>query len=236
MKNKRIIGAVIAVMFFVAGLIQPFSANMAEAKGKTLSLTNAEGVVDFAAVQAYNPDIYAWIVIPNTKVNYPVVQSVVDDYYIMRNVDGSKGYPGALYTNRVNTKTFQDFNTVIYGHNMKNKTAFGSLHYFDKADFFNKNQDMYIYTADGVYYYQIYSTVKYSNALILDQYPNALETSRQEYINLTLTGYAKSKVEHVREGVELTTEDKLVTLSTCINDARYRYLVIAKQISFVPYK
>ena len=235
LRRKSIKWVAVALMLALGCLFSPTGA-VAEAKGKTLSLTNADGVVDFASIQAYNPDIYAWIYIPNTNVNYPIVQSAVDDYYIMKNVDGSKGYPGAIYTNKVNTKTFEDFNTVIYGHNMRNKSAFGSLHNFDSADFFNQNQDMYIYTPDGVFLYQIYSTVKFSNAMSLDRYPSVLESSRLEYIDLTLRGYAGSNVEHVRAGVEVTKDDKLVTLSTCINDARYRFLVIAKQVSFTPYQ
>lgn len=235
MKSKRILGVLLAIVFVIAGLVCPAGSNVAEAKAKTLSLTDANGNVDFAAIQAYNPDIYAWIIIPNTKVNYPIVQSAVDDYYIMKNYDGSKGYPGAIYTNSVNTKTFNDFNTVVYGHNMRNKSAFGSLHNFDSADFFNANQDMYIYTPDGVYKYQIYATVKYSNDLILSAFPSSIESYRQAFIDMTLSGYAKAKVEHVRAGVEVTTDDKLVTLSTCISDARYRFLVVAKQVSFAAY-
>ena len=235
MKNKKIFGIALAIMIVLAGFLAPVNSTEAFAKSKTLSLTNAAGQVDFASLKAYNSDIYAWIYIPNTKVNYPIVQSQVDDYYLMKNVDGSKGYPGAIYTNKVNSTDFSDFNTVIYGHNMKNKTAFGSLHSFDDVSFLNQNQDMYIYTADGLYTYQIYSTVKFSNALILDAYPLYSTDSCQNFINMTYTGYAKSTVEHVRSGVSVTTDDRLVTLSTCISDSNYRFLVIAKQTGFAPY-
>ena len=235
MRHKRAISVIGALFFIVGTFISPIGISEASAKTKTLSLVNANNQVDFAALQEYNPDIYAWIYIPNTQVNYRIVQNAKDDYYLMKNVDGSKGYPGAIYTNKINTKTFADFNTVIYGHNMKNKSAFGSLHSFDNADFFNQNQDMYIYTPEGVYTYQIYSTVKYSNALILSAFPSYTDAGKQSFINMSLSGYAKSSVEHVRAGVQVTGDDKLVTLSTCINDSRYRFLVIAKQTGFAAY-
>ena len=231
--KKKIKSIVFSLTLLAACFILPNNSLTADAKN--LSLVNENNQVDFAALQEYNPDIYAWIYIPNTNVNYPIVQSSQDDYYLMKNVDGSKGYPGAIYTNNENSKTFQDFNTVIYGHNMKNKSAFGSLHNFDSKSFFDSNQDMLIYTAEGVYSYQIYSTVKYSNALILYSFPSASQLSRQSFINMSLSGYAGSNVEHVRSGVNVTTEDKLVTLSTCISDSNYRFLVIAKQTGFSEY-
>ncbi|MBR1622730.1 MAG: class B sortase [Pseudobutyrivibrio sp.] len=233
MKTKKVTSILLSFALLFTCFISPIGTVKADAK--TLSLYNENNQVDFASLQAYNPDIYAWIYIPNTKVNYPIVQSTQNDYYLMKNVDGSKGYPGAIYTNKENTKTFQDFNTVIYGHNMKNKSAFGSLHNFDSQAFFDQNQDMLIYTAEGVYSYQIYSTVKYSNALILYSFPSSSEIGRQSFVNMSLTGYAGSSVEHVRSGVRVTTEDKLVTLSTCISDSNYRFLVIAKQTGFTEY-
>ena len=233
MKLKRKIQILLTVILFITAYLLPVNSSISEAKA--LSLVNENGQVDFAALQAYNSDIYAWIYIPNTKVNYPIVQSQTDDYYLMKNVDGSRGYPGAIYTNKVNSKTFQDFNTVIYGHNMRNKSAFGSLHSFDSQEFFDNNQDMYIYTSDGVYYYQIFSTVKFSNAMVLDAFPSYSDYGKQSFVNMTLTGYAKSSVEHVRTGAEVTTDDKFVTLSTCISDSNYRFLVIAKQIGFDEY-
>lgn len=85
-----------------------------------------------------NPDIYAWIEIPDTNVNYPIVQSADDDsYYLNHTIDGQEGYPGSIYTEKVNAKDFSDFNTVIYGHDMKDGSMFKDLHKFEDADFLN---------------------------------------------------------------------------------------------------
>ena len=64
--------------------------------------------------------------------NYPVVQGGDDDtYYLNHTIDGTEGYPGSIYTERINAKDFSDFNTVIYGHNMKDGSMFMGLHNFE---------------------------------------------------------------------------------------------------------
>lgn len=68
-----------------------------------------------------NPDVYAWITVPGTEIEYPILQHPSDNsYYFMHNIDGSYGYPGCIYTENLNSKDFADNNTVIYGHDMKN--------------------------------------------------------------------------------------------------------------------
>ena len=76
-------------------------------------------VYDFGQLHEQNQDIYAWIVVPGTQVDYPLLQSETDNYYLDYNLDHSKGYPGCIYTNQCNRKDFSDYNTVLYGHNMK---------------------------------------------------------------------------------------------------------------------
>ena len=84
--------------------------------------------VDFAAWQERNPDVYAWIEYPGTNVDYPIVQREDDDaYYLRRDIDGREAVAGSLYTEHTyNSKTFDDPVTVIYGHNMANRSMFGS--------------------------------------------------------------------------------------------------------------
>lgn len=87
--------------------------------------------VDFASLQEKNPEIYAWIRISDTSVDYPILQRPEDDgYYLDHTVDGAEGLPGSIYTESLNKQDFSDKNTVIYGHNMKDETMFGSLKYY----------------------------------------------------------------------------------------------------------
>lgn len=85
--------------------------------------------VDFAALWEQNEDVYAWITVPGTLVDYPVLQHPSDDeYYLHHTIDHVEGLPGSIYSETVNAKDFTDMNTILYGHNMKNDTMFGSLH------------------------------------------------------------------------------------------------------------
>ena len=71
-------------------------------------------VYDFGQLHEQNEDIYAWIVVPGTQVDYPLLQSGTDNYYLDYNLDHSKGYPGCIYTNQCNRKDFSDYNTVLF--------------------------------------------------------------------------------------------------------------------------
>ena len=97
--------------------------------------------LDWESMHGLNKDIYAWITIPNTQIDYPILQHETDDsYYLSHNMDGSKGYPGCIYTEKANYKDFLDFNTVIYGHNMKSGMMFRNLHDFEDRTFFDNNK------------------------------------------------------------------------------------------------
>ena len=114
--------------------------------------------VKFEELQAVNPDIYAWITVPGTVIDYPILQHASDNsYYLMHNIDGSYGYPGCIYTENMNSKDFTDNNTVIYGHNMKNGSMFAQLHKFEDPDFFNENREVLIYLPDEVLHYTIFA-------------------------------------------------------------------------------
>ena len=106
-----------------------------------------ENPIDFASLRVENPDIYAWIYIPDTNVNYPVLQNPTDDsYYLKHDKDGNYSEAGAIYSQLANKTDFSDPVTVLYGHNMNSGGMFATLHYFENKDFFDSHQDMYIYT------------------------------------------------------------------------------------------
>ena len=84
-----------------------------------------------------NPDVFAWLTVEGTRIDYPVAQHSRDDtYYLSHNIDGEETYYGAIFTELVNKKTFEDPVTIIYGHAMLDDSMFGSLDYFAKPAFF----------------------------------------------------------------------------------------------------
>ncbi len=185
-----------------------------------------EKSIDFTDLQENtNADIYAWIYIPDSKIDYPIVQHPTDNYYYLNyNLDGTKGYPGCIYTEDYNVRDFTDPNTVIYGHNMKNGTMFAGLHNYEDIQYFDENPYVYIYTPDKLLVYEIFAAYEYSDKHILYNYDCTNETIYQNYLDEISN--VRSMNCNIREGVEVTTEDKIITLSTCIaNKPNNRYLV-----------
>lgn len=185
-----------------------------------------EKEVDFAELQEnVNEDIYAWIYIPDTKIDYPVLQHPTDNYYYLNyNLDGSKGYPGCIYTEDYNTKDFTDPNTVIYGHNMKNGTMFAGLHRFEDSKFFEEHPYVYIYTQEGLLVYEIFAAYESGNEHIL--YNNDF-TDRDVFLKYLAKIFTDRTMNGNIDGeVEVTAGNRIITLSTCVaNKSDRRYLV-----------
>ena len=194
---------------------------------KELNIPVPDKNLDWNAIKAENQDIYAWIYIPNTNVDYPVLQHPTDDtYYLNHNLDGSEGYPGCIYTESLNKKDFSDPNTVLYGHNMKDGSMFETLHKFEDNQFFEDNCYVYIYTPEKTYVYEIYTASEFSNAHILEAYDFGTEEGYNQFINDLAN--VRSMSAHKRDGIGVGYGRNLLTLSTCIaNQPDERWIVTA---------
>lgn len=181
--------------------------------------------LDWNELAKVNPDIYAWIYIPGTQVDYPVLQHPTDNtYYLNYNMNGTRGYPGCIYTEKENSKDFTDFNTVMYGHNMRNKTMFETLHYYEDKAFFVNNPYVYVYRGDRVLVYEIFAAYIAGNEHILYSYDFQTQEGRQNYVDQIEKGTSGN----LRDDVEVTGDSHILTLSTCISGkAKNRYLVQA---------
>lgn len=196
-----------------------------------LGIEIPEKNIDFASLQEQNPDIYAWIYVPGTDVDYPVLQHPTDDsYYLERNVDGSIGKPGCIYTESINSKDFTDSHTVLYGHNWSRKgtevtgTMFTSLHNFEDGQVFEDNPYFFIYTPDKTYVYQIFGAYEFIAIHLLKSFDLSTKEIFQEYLDSIFD--IRDMDAHIRRDVEVTADNHIVTLSTCVNgDDNMRYLV-----------
>ena len=183
--------------------------------------------VSFDELMAINPDIYAWIYIPNTNVDYPVARSTSDgddSFYLEHNVYRQYQFSGTIYSEIKNQPDFHDRVTVLYGHNMLNGSMFATLHNFADPDFFAENNTIFIQTKDKELTYLVYSAYTYDDRHILNSFFFDDDDVFQEYIDFTLDPYTYSG--NVREGVKPTINDKILTLSTCTSGAaNTRFLV-----------
>lgn len=197
--------------------------------GKTESAV--EIPVDFEALQEQNPDVYAWIKVPGTAVDYPVLQSPTDNgYYLTHTIDGEEKAEGAIFTENYNTKTFEDPNTVIYGHDMKNGSMFQSLHNYMDRSFFDENREVLIYLPDEIRHYKIFAAYLYDNRHLLQSFDFGNKEIYQKYLENIFS--MRDMNAFIDTSMEVTSEDKIITLSTCYAGiSTQRYLVQAVLVS-----
>lgn len=180
--------------------------------------------IDFEELQKQNEDIYAWITLEGTNVDYPVLQSPEDDgLYIDHGIDKEYLFAGAIYSERKNKKDFSDFNTVLYGHNMKDGSMFASLHNFRDEEFFKKNREILVYTPEHIFHYEIFAAYTFDNRHILNNFDFTTEKGRIDYLDEVY--HVRSMDAHFLDEPKVTHKDKIITLSTCIGRDDARYLV-----------
>lgn len=195
------------------------------------TLASYQSPIDFENLKASNEDIYAWISIPDTTIDYPIAQHPTDDsYYLNHGADGIYSEYGCPYTELSDNRKFIEFNTVIYGHNMNNGSMFGGLHDFEDEDFFKEHRTLYIYTEEHTFTYTIFAAVMYSDVHIPYYFDDDVEEDRNAFLQSLRTDIVEDRSIYY-EDMDVTSDSKIVTLSTCDRKLRdNRFLVVAVMI------
>ena len=190
-------------------------------------ITIPEKNINWEELRNENEHIYAWIYIPGTNVDYPIVQHPDEkSYYLDHNYDHSEGYPGCIYVQNVNSKDWSDPNTVIYGHNMRDGSMFHTLHNFEDGAFFDENQFVFIYTPEGNKVYEIFASYPFNDDDLMVCYDYSTPELIQAYFDEIWTH--RDMTAHFRDSVKLSSKNKIITMSTCIGgQPEMRYLVQA---------
>ena len=178
--------------------------------------------INLEALRETNPDVLGWIYLPNTLINYPIVQGEDNQYYLNYTWDNKKSVTGAIFLEATNAPDLTDFRSIIYGHNMANSTMFGSLHRYSSRSYWEQYPYVYLVTDEGVLRYDIYSS--YKAAIDSKTYALDLEETekRASFIKLT-----KDESELDTDIVPEVT-DRILTLSTCMGSSTHRRVVHAK--------
>ena len=169
-------------------------------------------------LQAKYPDVVGWLTIPNTQIDHPFAQSNDSDHYLHTDLDQNWSQAGTIFMDYRNSKNFSDFNTIIFGHNMRNGSMFGTMQNFGDKSFFDSNATGTIFLANKTYEIEImaFVVVRPDDAVIYN--PNILtESDRAAFLD-----YVKNTARHYRD-VGVTSKGRIITLSTCsyeFNDAR----------------
>lgn len=204
--------------------------NNAEDYANTTNVSKEDSLpvnpVNFNKLQKINSDVYAYIKIPDTEIDYPIVQASNDkddNFYIDHDINQNYKFEGMIYSQRKNSLAFDDPVTVLYGHNMLNGSMFAQLHNFESIDFFNKHSKFYIYTPGHILTYKIVSAYVYDDRHILNSFNFRKKKDFKSYVNSI--NNPKSMVANVRDDFKATVNDNIVTLSTCTANDSQRYLV-----------
>ena len=189
--------------------------------------TEVELFADIDALQDVNPDIFAWIKVPGTKIDYPVVQHPTDDeFYLKHGADGMNSSYGCPFIESCDSKNLDDFNTVIYGHNMNDGSMFAGLHQFEDQEFYDNHRWVEICTSEHVFSFEIFAAVLYSDNYIPYCYDDAVMSDREAFIDSLKTDIVAEKSIYSND-IKVNEQDKIVTLSTCDRVYRDNRFVVA---------
>lgn len=187
------------------------------------------GVVDWKALKKVNPDVQGWLYQKGTVINYPVVQGTDNDTYLHTRFDKQWSGGGTLFVDCRMEKDFKDFNSIIYGHHMKDGSMFRSIRGYTKEDgYYDKHKTLELATPHGNYHLVVFSAF-ITKATDEDTYKMTYdEAEKQAYID---RAWERSELPITRDSVDVTKNDRLVTLSTCAYDyEEARYIVMCKMV------
>ena len=187
------------------------------------------GVVDWKALKKVNPDVQGWLYQKGTVINYPVVQGTDNDTYLHTRFDNQWSGGGTLFVDCRMEKGFKGFNSIIYGHHMKDGSMFRSIRGYTKEDgYYDKHKTLELATPHGNYHLVVFSAF-ITKATDEDTYKMTYdEAEKQAYID---RAWERSELPITRDSVDVTKNDRLVTLSTCAYDyEEARYIVMCKMV------
>ena len=179
--------------------------------------------VDFATLQAQNPDVIGWIDFDAFDLSYPIVWSGDNEKYLRTMWNGQPNSAGSIFMEGANT-SLDDLHVILYGHNMRNRTMFGNLREYRKEEFYQEHGGGFtLYTPEATWRYEIFSVkqIRADNPLYTvgylygEAYTKFLERACQSRFYDT--------------GVTVYSEDHVMTLSTCVDDDDQRLVVMARR-------
>lgn len=180
--------------------------------------------VDFTELSKINDEVVAWIKVPETSVNYPVVKHKDNSYYLTHSYDKSFNYAGWIYTDYRNDIDDLVSNNIIYGHGRVDGSMFGSL-----RDLINKDGSeklVYISTPYNNYIFQVFSIYRIMNT---NDYLYTGYDNNEKFLSFIDLIKNRSLVKY--DDLEIEPSDKILTLATCY-DTREKFVIHAKMIKW----
>lgn len=195
---------------------QPEYADNSPAEIVNQSVLDAQGV---------NADIVGWLALDGTRIDYPFVQAQDNDAYLRRDINGQKAQAGTLFLDYECENNLQGFSSIIYGHNMKNGSMFADLKSYDDPNGWNQNQTGWLFLPHATYKLEIfaYLIVQSDDSMV---YNTSFETEQDRQ---ALLDYLAQNALRYRD-LSLTTQDRLLILSTCAHDYKQIRTIVAARL------
>ncbi len=182
--------------------------------------------IDIQKLREENQDVIGWIYIEDTPINYPLLLDDNNDYYLKHTYNNIYSDFGSIFIDYRCTDNFEDANTIIYGHNTKNGSMFGSLKKYKDEEYKDGHKYVYIITAKKAYKFEIAAakTVTTDNSVYTLNF-----TSEDEHLKWYESVLNKS--DFATDSTKFTDDTKTITLSTCTTgNENERYVVVARLI------
>lgn len=165
--------------------------------------------IDLAALREVNEDVIGWIYIPNSKINYPLLQGDDNEYYLNHAWDHRSTSVGSVFLEHLNSADLTDYNTIVYAHNMNDGSMFAGLKKYSTMGYWETHKYVYIVSDAGVYRYEVFASYKAP----VDSATYGLsfhQTETKE--NFLLHAIKSSKIQ---PQIIPAKTDRILTLSTC---------------------
>ncbi len=184
-------------------------------------------IVDFPSLKEHNPDTIAYLTVPNTKIDYIVVRGNDNSYYLKHNFHRQYNIAGWIFSDYKNKFDGTDKNIVIFGHDTKDGSMFETLKNTLKEEWYtnSNNHVITLVTEEGTYLYQVFSNYV---TIPEDYYIHTEFSSEEEYLTFLKEIKSRSIYDY---GVEIDTNDTILTLSTCTAGGTKRVALHAKKIN-----
>lgn len=181
--------------------------------------------VDFQALKDKNFDTVGFLKVNGTNIEYTVVKGANNSYYLKHNFNKESNSAGWIFADYKNKVDGTDKNLVIYGHNMRDDSMFGSLKNILNDDWHNEEENKYVtfVTENDNSIYEVFSVYQVAD----EDYYITTDFKDNEFNDFIKTIKSRSKFDF---GVDVNENDNILTLSTCANNNKYRVVLHAKKI------
>ena len=180
--------------------------------------------INFENLQLINPDVFGWLTVYGTNIDYPLLQTDNNHKYVNHNAKGEFARTGAIFLDFRNNKNLSDFNNIIYGHDMAREAMFGEIANFIEPEFFNIREFGSIFTG------QTYYGIHFFAFLEVDAYDRQIYNPRMNIPHQKELFLERIKNDAINyRNIEVDPTHRIVILSTCTpTSTNGRHLLVGR--------